>query len=74
MGRLYKTNLSNVKHKGLFSYIYANYELISLGISHLELADESQTFEDLIEQADTAMYNSKKVGRIKTSTWQKIVM
>lgn len=46
---------------------------ISLGISQLDLEDETQSFEDLIDQADTAMYTSKKAGRNKTSTWQKIV-
>ncbi len=46
---------------------------ISLGISQIELGDEFNSFEDLIEQADEAMYHSKKSGRNKTSLYQKIV-
>lgn len=40
---------------------------ISLGISSLNLQDSSQTFEDLIVQADEAMYHAKRSGRNKIS-------
>jgi len=44
----------------------------SIGISAWEPPDEATSVEALVEQADTAMYQSKKAGKNRVSVWEAV--
>lgn len=68
----YAENIQNILEHKNFNYNGINFKVtVSIGGSHADI-DNQSSVNELIEQADTALYRAKRSGRNKSLSYKKV--